>query len=70
MQDEHSGLSISFGTCVGLGALEGTAQVMTSISPEDPVISAASYVMGSIVGGLAAYGSSVHLNTALRGRRI
>lgn len=68
MEKEHSTLSMLFGATVAGKVLEQTVNVSTLIAPEDPVICVASLLIGSIVGGLAGYGGSYHLNRLINPR--
>ncbi len=63
---EHSCLSALFGTSVAGTMLEKTVDIMSVIAPNDPVVTGAALVLGSIVGGLAGYGSSYHFNAFMK----
>ena len=62
MEKEHSTLSMLFGATVTGKVLEQAVNMSMLIAPDDPVICGASLLMGSIVGALAGYGGSYHLN--------
>jgi|GEM_PF-6701939 len=63
---EHSTLSALFGTTVAGTLLEKTVDMMSIISPHDPVVIGAGLVLGSMVGGLAGYASSYHFNALMK----
>ena len=62
MEKEHGFLLMMFVATVAGKVLEQSVNMSTMIAPEDPVICGASLLLGSIVSGLAGYGSSYPLN--------
>ncbi|MCS5596014.1 MAG: hypothetical protein NZ828_02045 [Alphaproteobacteria bacterium] len=70
MEKEHGFLSMMFGATVAGKVLEQSVNMSTMIAPEDPVICGASLLLGSIVSGLAGYGSSYHLHKFLNSENV